>query len=425
MTTAVMPTYQRQTSLRVIEPKSASQREALYDLSDNLMYYGPWGNGKTYILAAKAVLMSKIPNNRLALIRRKRTHLKATTWDVLIRDILPPSWVSYYNSTELLIRLYNGSEIRGFGLDTGSDINNLASQQFGWIGVEESREVTERQYDEQIGRSCRWPHIDPKFLQIMNVTNPDRPGHFLNVRFNTERWKGYKAIKGKILDKLLPKPYLERVNQLRGVFRKRYKEGLWVGAEGMVYPFDPAVHVIKRFRIPAEWERVVGIDWGMDNPFVCQWWAISPEGIWYLYREIYETNRTVTSLAPQIKKFNDADGINPRIICDHDKGSNAILKEYKIKNINAIKDRLNGQGTVEDLFNSEKLFLFDDALVKVDDRLVESRRPWSTAQEFPGYTWIDGKDDMSKEDDHGMDDLRYCTHTRLAGRKKRPFRHAA
>lgn len=428
MTTAAiqMPrTFQRETSLRVIEPKSTSQLAALSDMSDNLLYYGPWGNGKTFILAAKALLMSMIPNNRIALIRRKRKHLEETTWKVLVDDILPKSWISYMNTTKLLIKLHNGSEINGYGLDTGKDINNLASHQYGFIGVEEAREIREDQYDEQIGRSNRWPHIPEKFLQVMSVTNPDNPGHFLNVRFNTERWKNYKAIKGKILAKLLPRAYMERVNQLRGVFRKRYKEGLWVGAEGMVYPFDPAVHVIKRRPIPKEWERVVGIDWGFDNPFVCQWWAISPEGIWYLYREIYMTHRTVNVFAPQIKAFNDADGISPRIICDHDPGSLAILKEHKIKARNAVKDRSNGQATVEDLFNAEKIFIFDDALVEVDQRLVESRKPWNTAQEFPGYTWLDGKEDMSHEDDHGQDDLRYCTHTRLSGPKRRKWRYAA
>lgn len=430
MTTVAMEmpkTFERATSLRVIEPKSKSQLEALTDFSDNLMYYGPWGNGKTYILAAKALLMARmIPNNRIALIRRKRKHLEETTWKVLVDDILPRSWISYMNTTRLFIRLYNGSEINGFGLDTGKDINNLASHQYGWIGVEEAREIREDQYDEQIGRSNRWPHIPERFLQIMSVTNPDRPTHFLNVRFNTERWKDYKAIKGKILGKpYIPNAYLERVNQLRGVFRKRYKDGLWVGAEGMVYPFDPAVNIIKRFPIPKEWERVVGGDWGFDNPFVCQWWAINPDGIWYLYREIYMTHKTVNYFAPKIRDFNRHDGINQRGIWDHDPGNIAILKEYNIKAMNAIKDRSNGQQTVEELFNAEKVFLFDDALVERDDRLVEMRKPWCTAQEFPGYTWLDGKDDMSHEDDHGMDTFRYCAHTRLRAAKRRRGRIAA
>ena len=426
MTAAATQIYKPQSHLRVIEPKSPSQLEALYDFSPNLMYYGPWGNGKTFVLAAKALLMARmIPRNKIALIRRKRLHLEATTWKVLIDEVLPKSWISYYNKSKLYIRLHNGSEMFGYGLDSGDQLNALASQQFGWIGVEESREIREDQYDEQIGRSLRLPHVPDKFQQVMNVTNPDKPSHFLNVRFNTERWKGYKAIKGKILDKLLPKSYIERVDQLRGVFRKRYKDGLWVGAEGMVYPFDPAVHIIERFPIPKEWERVVVIDWGFDNPFVCQWWAIDPEGVWFLYREIYETHRTVPSLAPEIKAFNDVDGINPQVICDHDPGNRAILKAHKIKTKNAVKDRSNGQGTVEDLFNAEKIYHFEDALVRVDQRLVEARLPWCTVQEYPGYTWLEGKEDMSHEEDHGMDTLRYGTHTRLAGPKKRRGRVAA
>jgi phage terminase large subunit len=409
----------------VIQPKTKSQLEALSDLSDNLMYYGCWGSGKTFILAAKTLLMSMIPNNRLALIRRKRTHLKATTWDVLIKDVLPPSWIDYYNSTELLIKLKNKSEIRGFGLDSGNDINALASQQFGFIGVEEARETREDQYDEQIGRSLRWPHIPPKFLQVMLVTNPDRPGHFLNQRFNVERWEDYKSIKAQILDNLLPKAYLRRIEQLRGVFRKRYKDGLWVGAEGMVYPFDPAVHVIKRFAIPKEWERVVSADLGYDNPLCIQWWAISPEARWYLYREIYKTHVSPSVYIPQIQSFNNADGINPRVICDHDPAIASLFKSYGVKTQNAIKDRMAGQITVNDLFEMDKSYIFEDCLVEVDNRLVEQRKPWSTAQEYPGYTWLDGKDDMSHEDDHGMDAERYAKHTRLSPKKRRKGRVAA
>ena len=386
-------------------------------MSLNLLYDGCWGTGKTYILAAKALMMAwKYPNNKCCLIRRKRAHLKATTWKQLTDKLLPKQWVVKSNDTELYRKLQNGSEIFGCGLDSDTDVTILASHQYGFMGIEEGREIKETQWEEQITRCLRLP--DVPIHQAMLVTNPDIPGHWINQRFRTERWDGYNALKGTMLTHMLPASYLKRVDQLTGVFRSRYKDGLWVGAEGMVYGWDPSHHLIKRFVIPKDWRRVVATDWGFDNPFVCKWYAICPEaylqypaGSWFMYREMYHTHRTVNVHAPQVKRYNDMDGINPLVICDTDPNNMAIFREHKIRTKLAKKDRLAGQNTLNDLFEADKFFYFDDALVEKDDRLVENHKPWCSAQEFPGYVWLDGKDDMSKEDDHGMDTDRYATHT--------------
>ena len=42
--------------------------------------------------------------------------------------------------------------------------------------------------------------------------------------------------------------------------------------------------------------RFITIDFGYNNPFVAQWWALSGDGVLYRYREIYVTKRLVMDL---------------------------------------------------------------------------------------------------------------------------------
>lgn len=418
--------YERPTRKFQIRPESPSQLLALRDLSLNLLYDGCWGTGKTKILAFKTLLMAYLyPGNKCCLIRRKRAHLEATTWKVLVDEVLPKQWVVRHNDTKLYRKLSNGSEIFGYGLDSPGDITILASHQYGFMGIEEAREIKEAQFDEQITRCLRLPGIP--IHQCMLVTNPDIPEHWINKRFRSERWPTYNAIKGSMLTHLLPASYMYRVNQLTGVFRQRYKHGLWVGTEGMVYPWDPSHHSIGRFVVPKEWRREVALDWGYDNPFCCKWYAQSPEEhlgypakSWFMYREIYMTHRTVNVHAPQVRKYNELDGINPWVICDTDPNNRAIFKEHSIRTRNADKDRLAGQMAMQNLFDADQFYYFDDALVERDERLVENQLPWRSSMEFPGYVWMPGKDDMSDDDDHGMDTDRYFANT--AKKKKRKGR---
>lgn len=411
-----------------IKPLNLPQLQVLRSIANCLLFWGPWGTGKTHIGAAKALFIGqKYRNNCIALVRRKRVHLKATLWKWFIDKVLHPALLKDKNDTDLYRKLYNGTEIFGCGLDSDSDVNTLASREFGFIVVEEAREVKEIDFEEKILRCLRLPGVP--FHQVLCLSNPDVPAHWLNQRFLVEKWAGYQAVKGITLRGLLPKSYLQLLDQLTGIYKLRYKEGLWVAAEGLVYPFDPQKHVLtwEQFEartglkeIPKDWKRVVSIDFGFDNPFVCQWWAISPGDVWYLYREIYYTHRTVNTHAPMILKFCAEDGIPAKAICDHDAEDMATLREKKIKTVHAKKDRMAGQQTVYDKYEQEKIFYMADALVEKDQRLVINKRPYSTITEKPGYVWMStAKEDMVHEDDHGQDAERYAHHTSKRGRKGR------
>jgi len=425
MTTTVI---QPQDKVIDFKPESRAQLQALRNIALNLFFWGAWGTGKTHIGAAKALAVGwKYPGNCIALVRRKRVDLKATLWKWFIDKVLHPGLVKDKNDTELFRRLHNGTEFWGVGLDSANDVNKLASREYGFVVVEEAREVSENDFEEKISRCLRLPGVP--FHQCMLISNPDVPAHWLNKRFLVEKWDGYEAIKGTILRHLLPRSYMERLDQLTGIYKLRYKDGLWVAAEGLVYPFDPAKHVLTwpqfqartgHIAIPKDWKRVLSIDFGFDNPFNCQWWAISPSDVWYLYREIYHTHRTVNTHAPLILKYCKEDSMAPRAICDHDAEDMATLREHKIKTIHAKKDRMSGQQTVYDKYEQDKIFYMADALVEKDQRLVINKKPYSTITEKPGYVWMNkAKEDMAHEDDHGQDAERYAHHTMKSRRKGR------
>lgn len=401
------------------QPKTQAQKEAMEDSSLNLLFWGPWGSGRTHLGAAKACAAgAKYPNNCIALVRKKRVDLKPTLWKWFVEKALPPEAVVEKNDTELYRKTLNGSEFYGVGLDSTEDVNKLASREYGFIVVEEARETDERDFDEKIIRCLRLPSVP--FHQVLFLTNADSPSHYLYKRFFMEKRSGYQEIKGEILPDL-PKSYLQRLSQLRGIYRERYVEGKWTSFEGLVYPFDPAKHIIPGFKIPKEGRKILAIDFGFDHPFVCQWWYIDPGDKWYRYREIYMSQRTVKTHSWEIKKFCQIDGMEPEAICDHDAEDSATLRENGIKTIPAKRDRLAGQQVVYDKFMNDQIFFFEDSLVETDQRLQMSGLPTRTEEEFPSYVWanLKTKEDMVKQKDHGMDPMRYAIYSFLSKKAKK------
>jgi PBSX family phage terminase large subunit len=220
------------------------------------------------------------------------------------------------------------------------------------------------------------------------------------------------------------------LDNLTGVRKKRLRLGLWVAAEGTVYDFDRAVHLIDPFPIPPEWTRMRAIDFGYTNPFVCQWWALDPDGRMYLYREIYMTHRTIKVHAKKIselERWHLEDGSdNPDrehiayTVADHDAEDRATLAEARIGTTAASKAISPGIQKVEERLKiagdgKARLFVMRGALVELDEEyLVQQKQPTCTEQEFEMYMWPKGADGKPLKEvpvdlyNHGMDAMRYA-----------------
>jgi len=93
--------------------------------------------------------------------------------------------------------------------------------------------------------------------------------------------------------------------------------GQFARPEGLVYQeFDPAKHVVEPFRIPAGWRRIIGIDFGYNNPTAAIWLAVNPDGVVYAYREYYQRNKLPQESGQEIKRLSQDERIE-LAACDH------------------------------------------------------------------------------------------------------------
>jgi hypothetical protein len=89
------------------------------------------------------------------------------------------------------------------------------------------------------------------------------------------------------------------------------------------------------------------IDFGFNNPFVCQWWAVDPDGRMHLYRELYMTGRTVTRHKVDISIHSRGESYEATI-ADHDAEDRATLAETTVINDSALVERLVAAGYEKD-----------------------------------------------------------------------------
>jgi phage terminase large subunit len=228
--------------------------------------------------------------------------------------------------------------------------------------------------------------------------------------------------------------YMAKLEGLTGVRRARLFEGRWAAAEGLIYEtWDPTVHLLEELPPAANdpndpWPRMLSVDFGYENPFVCQWWARDPDDRMYLYRELYGTHRLVSDWAKRIRELSSTEPRWESIVTDHDAEDRATLeRELGFSTtaadkavgvgIQAVQDRLRVAGD-----GRPRLSIVRGALVDRDPRLAEAKRPCSTIEEFDAYVWAkasDGrpKDQPVKVDDHGMDAMRYAVMARQSPRQ--------
>lgn len=363
--------------------------------------------------------------------RKVRKSMDKTVLYDFEHDVLPPQWrpTGAISGRDKYV-FPNGSEIEVFGLDNPY---NIMSSEFDWGVVFEGTQLTVDDYELLVTRMSG-KHPDVRKRLIIDC-NPSDPEHFLWKRVlsgeiegiasdhrDNPRW--YNEATGQWTDEGLA--YIASLDALTGFRKARLRHGKWVGAEGMVYDaFDASVHVLDE--MPKGWQawrKLRSIDFGFTNPFVCQWWAIDPDGRMYLYREIYRANRIVSKHAEAIlaaeldPETNMREGIE-LTVADHDAEDRATLWDSGIGSITAdkrvgvgieeVKKRLALAGD-----GRPRLYIYRHARIDEDRDLIERKVPTSTLGEIGGYVWSEikadkeAKEEPVKLNDHGMDAMRYA-----------------
>ena len=421
-----------------------SALEVMHRQDDEVLMSGPAGTGKSRACLEKLnAIALGIKGFRGAILRKTAASLGSTalkTWrEDVVPELLKNGTVYFYGGSQeeaAQYRYNNGSTVTIGGLDKPSKI---MSAEYDMIYVQEATELTITDWEACTTRlrNGRLP-----YQQMLADCNPDAPNHWLNTRCHegkTYMINCRHEDNPRLFD-LLPDgsfrvtrygaAYMHKLDQLTGVRFLRYRKGLWVAAEGVIFEdFKAEMHVIDA--MPEGWEtwrRHWAIDFGFTNPFVLQCWAEDPDGRIYLYRELYHTRRTVDQHARDILKIVTDDGTmsgrwrEPRpqsVVCDHDAESRRRFEiETGLGTTPADKKVKEGIETAQRRFRladdgKPTIFFLRDAVVERDQDLVDARKPASTLEELPAYVWapgIDGKpvkEEPLKINDHGCDALRY------------------
>lgn len=200
-----------------------------------------------------------------------------------------------------------------------------------------------------------------------------------------------------------------------GVFHRRYILGLWVKAEGLVYPmFEREKHVVHgEYRPLLRHRYYVAIDYGTVNPFAAGLYDYDPtRKTATMIRELYyrggSEKRVDNEAYYQMLVKLIGDYPIQYIIIDPSASSmvETIQKYGKYLVMKADNDVINGIQDVTKFLNAGVLF-FDDCCT-------------STFEEFETYSWDEEstEDEVIKENDHSMDQLRYFCRTTLRSELK-------
>lgn len=417
------------------------------DQSSILLLTGSAGGGKSRLAAEKIHAFCKHYPGAMGLaLRKTRESMNNSTVLFLERAVIGHDPQVRHLQGSHRFEYSNGSVLAYGGMKDEEQREQIRSiGQAGGVDIcwmEEAHKFTRADFDEvearMRGQAASW-------RQVILTTNPDAPSHWINqdLIIGGQAAVYYSHAEDNPYN---PDDYLDSLARLTGVTAQRLREGKWVQAEGVVYEdFDPEVHLVERFDIPREWRRFRVIDFGYTNPFVCQWWAEDNDGRLYRYREIYQTRLLVEDAAAAIvaaETIRPPNNGNPaemesiaETICDHDAEDRATLEKHlrilgarapitksadkRVKaGIQAVQLRLRRAGD-----GKPRLFLMQGALIhRPDAKLRDAGKPVNTEEEITLYHWPEDKsgrpvkEEPVKEDDHGMDALRYMV-MRLDGKQ--------
>lgn len=248
--------------------------------------------------------------------------------------------------------------------------------------------------------------------------NPENPAHWFyvewikkarerNILYLHFTMDDNPSLSGKIKERY--------ENMYSGVFYRRYILGLWVKAEGLVYPmFSRDAHIVKAdAKISPRHRYYVSVDYGTVNPFAAGVYDFDPAANKAtMLRELYykggSTNRVDNEAYYKMLKRLIGGYPIEYIIIDPSAASmiETIQKYGDYIAVKADNDVLNGIQDVTKFLNAGCLY-FD-------------RSCRYTFEEFETYSWDEKKteDAVIKENDHSMDQIRYFCRTALRSELK-------
>jgi len=247
--------------------------------------------------------------------------------------------------------------------------------------------------------------------RLFGTTNPDSPNHWFKVNFIDRQNELDIFIMQFLIDDntFLDTHYVEELKkEYTGVFYDRFIRGLWVIAEGLVYPmFDKKSCVLDTCEDPENktFEYYISIDYGTINPCSMGLWRLELDKAIRLKEIYFDSKKEKKQLTDEEYYVLLEDLAGNRdieaVVVDPSAASfiETIRRHGRFTVRKANNDVLDGIRVTGALLQNGKLFF--------------SRDCKDSIREFGLYRWDEkaNEDRVLKEFDHAMDDIRYACNT--------------
>jgi PBSX family phage terminase large subunit len=263
---------------------------------------GARGPGKSHATFAQVGLddCQRYPGLKVLFLRKTAVSAEESFHDLIekvFRGTVP------YTLTKNVITFNNKSRIVLGGFHNEQDIDKYIGVEYDIIVVEELNQLTEDKLRKLLGslRTSK-PNWRPRLYASFN---PGGVGHTLvKTEFVIPR-----RLRTESKTRFIPatyrnnphlnKEYIEYLEGLGGDLGRAWRDGdfdLFAGQYFKEWRYD--IHVCNPFAIPDDWRRFKAGDAGYNQPSI-GWYAVSPDGQLYRYRELYKAQLSYSQLAEQ------------------------------------------------------------------------------------------------------------------------------
>lgn len=272
-----------------------------------ISYVGGIGSGKTLIGCVAMLTQAVLYPGDYLICRQFLPELKITTYKQF-KEICPPELIAEDRIADMQIRIKTGvpGKFSNIYFRQLEEPDKFRSMNLSGFLIDEASQVSEDAFLLLQGR-LRGAGLRKGLI----VSNPS--GHDWLYRWffkkdhlrNPETKAQYHLIHAPSTENIhLPEGYIQSMMESWSEDRiKREIYGSFDAFEGMVYhEFRRDAHVVRPFRIPESWERHIRIDHGYRNPNAALFFAISPDGEVYVYKEVYEREKLIHENVELIKR---------------------------------------------------------------------------------------------------------------------------
>lgn len=324
-----------------------------------------------------------------------------------------------------------GAEIIPLGIRDDPDSTRSVQADIVWVEEASQLTIHEREMLYRILRTRDDPNQLP-FKLLIHTTNPDGPGHHLYrsfMRGEITRWQSKHED-----NPVLTEADLNRLRTLTGVRYQRLYEGLWVAAEGAVFPnFDSAAHIVPLPRlddgkvdlVALGAKHVIGsLDWGFTAPGAFLVAAVDADLHVTIIAQIYRTKMPLDwwveevdrmhRLYPMTRIVGDPsrpdciDAVNRKLsprgapICVPADNTRTWTGKGDMAGIDLLRQMLEPR----EFDGRPQMVIGEKSLIGLDDELNRLGLPCSLEDEFPLLRYAEVKEghrDKEQTDPGGAD----------------------